>query len=152
MLCWLSSTHKRPGIFYSIEIGVKCGTLICSMGRSPAGAGLYGLLGRWRRWSRGGKQLVHSRRRGTFGGREAFSSGGVYRAREDRALRGWPITSAPSLRFSHSAMCHVDIPKLNSFYWVQFLASLTSENVTISFIFYRARSPRGPQIIGRRTV
>lgn len=71
--------------------------------------------------------------------REAFSSGrgGVLESeREKRALRRWPIFSAPSLRFSHSAMCHVDIPKLNSFYWVQFLASLTSKNVRISLIFY----------------
>lgn len=76
---------------------------------------------------------MHLRKRGTFGGRERhFLLGGG----AERERKGPCAVGQSSLRFSHSAVCHVDIPKLNSFYWVQFLASLTSKNVRISLIFY----------------
>lgn len=134
MLRWLWSKHKRLSIFYGIKIGVKRDTLICCAGHSPAGAGLYGLLGRGRRRRRGMRVVALEEK-----GKSII----------ERRCR--PFISAPSLRFSLSAMCHVDIAKLNSFYWVQFLAWLTSKNVRISLIFYWARSPRDPQIINTHT-
>lgn len=53
---WLSGTHTHIhtqthtflSAFRGIKIGVKRDSLICSLGRSPAGGGLYGLTGRRR--------------------------------------------------------------------------------------------------------
>lgn len=115
MLCWLASTHKHLSIFCGIRIGVKCDTLYFIVGHSPAGAGLYGLLGR-------------RRRRRDVGGAEKRKSRicerertilfvGVAERREKPYVAGHLSAS-----LSHSAMCHVDIAKLNSFYWAQFLA------------------------------
>lgn len=60
-VCWISGTHTHTPLntFCGIKIGVKRDTLICSVGHSPAGAGLYGLLGRRRE---GGGQWGNRRR------------------------------------------------------------------------------------------
>lgn len=48
--------HIHPSVHFPVKIGVKRDTLICSVGLSPAGAGLYGLLGRRREEGGGSRE------------------------------------------------------------------------------------------------